>query len=219
LKNTGEFIPKLFAVTKIIDTFAVPKINMGEKNLFIIAGCNGAGKTTASYTILPEMLGCREFVNADEIARGLSPFQPEKVSIKAGKIMLHRIWDLLKDNETFAFETTLSTKTYRNIIKIAHEQGYTVTVLFFWLQSIDLAKERVRKRVEAGGHGIEEHVIERRYRSGIKNLFDIYIPIVNKVMVFDNSEAKHELIAKKNIDGEFLILNNNKFNKLKFKSL
>lgn len=189
------------------------------KNLFIIAGCNGAGKTTASYTILPEMLDCKEFVNADEIARGLSPFQPEKVSIEAGKIMLHRGWDLLKDDETFAFETTLSTKTYRNLIKIAQEQGYTVMLLFFWLQSIDLAKERVRKRVEAGGHDIDDLVIERRYRSGIRNLFEIYIPIVDKVLIFDNSEEKHELIAKKSIGGEFLILNETKFKKLKFRAL
>jgi predicted ABC-type ATPase len=187
------------------------------KNLFIIAGCNGAGKTTASYAILPEMLDCKEFVNADEIARGLSPFQPEKVAIEAGRIMLRRIWDLLKEESTFAFETTLATKTYQNFIDVAKKQGYAVTVLFFWLQTIDLAKERVRKRVEQGGHGIDEPTIERRYRSGIKNLFDIYIPIVDKVLIFDNSEEKHELIAKKSIDGEFSILNDNKFEKLKLK--
>jgi len=165
------------------------------------------------------MLDCKEFVNADEIARGLSPFQPEKVSIEAGKIMLQRIGSLLKQNETFAFETTLATKTFKNLIENAKSQDYTVTVLFFWLQSIDLAKKRVKKRVEAGGHNIDERVIERRYRSGIKNLFEIYIPIVDKVLVFDNSEEKIELIAKKNIDGEFIILNEEKIKTLKLKSL
>jgi predicted ABC-type ATPase len=87
---------------------------MEEKNLYIIAGCNGAGKTTASFTILPEIIECKEFVNADEIARGLSPFQPEKVSFESGRIMINRINELLKENESFAFETTLSTKSYKN---------------------------------------------------------------------------------------------------------
>ena len=84
-----------------------------KKNLYVIAGCNGAGKTTASFTILPEILDCKEFVNADEIARGISPFQPESVSFEAGRIMLKRIDDLLKENIIFAFETTLATKSYK----------------------------------------------------------------------------------------------------------
>ena len=96
---------------------------MGEKNLYIIAGCNGAGKTTASFTILPEIINCREFVNADEIAKGLSPFQPEKVSFEAGRIMLNRINELLKDNVSFAFETTLSTKSYKHKIIETKKNG------------------------------------------------------------------------------------------------
>src|SRR5690554_7052837 len=98
---------------------------MSDKKLYIIAGCNGAGKTTASFTILPEILDCKEFVNADEIAKGLSPFQPEKVAFEAGRIMLGRINELLKNNENFAFETTLSTKSYKNKIKEAQQKGYT----------------------------------------------------------------------------------------------
>jgi predicted ABC-type ATPase len=148
-----------------------------EKNLYIIAGCNGAGKTTASFTILPEILNCKEFVNADEIARGLSPFQPEKVAIEAGRIMLRRINELLNDSESFAFETTLATKSYKNTILQAKAQDYNVTLLFFWLQTIELAKERVITRVLEGGHNIDTEVIERRYLSGIKNLFDIYFSI------------------------------------------
>lgn len=99
---------------------------MNEKNLYIIAGCNGAGKTTASFTILPEILGCKEFVNADEIAKGLSPFQPEKVSFEAGRIMLHRITELLSQNENFAFETTLATRSYKNRIEYLKQKRKTI---------------------------------------------------------------------------------------------
>jgi predicted ABC-type ATPase len=109
-----------------------------KKDLYIIAGCNGAGKTTASFTILPNILNCREFVNADEIARGLSPFQPEKVSFEAGRIMIERINDLLNSKENFAFETTLATRSYRSKIFLAKEKGYNLTLLFFWLQNVIL---------------------------------------------------------------------------------
>ncbi len=115
-----------------------------RKELYIIAGCNRAGKTTASFTILPEILDCKEFVNADEIAKGLSPFQPEKVSFEAGRIMLERINALLESKENFAFETTLATKSYKSKIYLAREKGYNVTLLFFWLQNVNLA---TRKRV------------------------------------------------------------------------
>ncbi len=188
---------------------------MNDKKLYIIAGCNGAGKTTASFTILPEILDCKEFVNADEIARGLSPFQPEKVSFEAGRIMLNRIKELLSQNENFAFETILSTRSYKNKIVEAKEKGYRVILLFFWLQNIELAKERVKIRVSEGGHNIEPDVIERRYLKGIKNLFEIYLPIVDGAFIFDNSEIKHELLADKQIDSELNIVNQEKFNLLK----
>lgn len=188
---------------------------MNDKKLYIIAGCNGAGKTTASYTILPEILECKEFVNADEIAKGLSPFQPEKVSFEAGRIMLNRINELLSVGENFAFETTLSTKSYKNKIIEAKEKGYRVILLFFWLQSVDLAKERVKTRVLEGGHNIEPQIIERRYFRGIKNLFDIYLPIVDGAFIFDNSKVKHDIIAEKQISAPHNIINNEKFNLLK----
>lgn len=187
---------------------------MAEKNLYIIAGCNGAGKTTASFTILPEILDCKEFVNADEIAKGLSPFRPEKVAFEAGRIMLKRIDELLLENQTFAFETTLSTRSYKNKILEAKSNGYTVTILFFWLRAIELAKERVKTRVIEGGHNIEEKVIERRYKRGIKNLFDIYLPIVDGAFIFDNSEGEHIPIAKK-LEKEFEIINVEIYNQLK----
>ena len=156
---------------------------MMDKNLYIIAGCNGAGKTTASFTILPEILDCKEFVNADEIAKGLSPFQPEKVSFEAGRIMLHRINELLLQNLSFAFETTLSAKTYKLLILEAKKLGYKTTLLFFWLQTVELAKERVKTRVLEGGHNIPTDVIERRYKRGINNLFQIYLDIVDVALL------------------------------------
>ncbi|AOR27835.1 zeta toxin [Formosa sp. Hel1_33_131] len=188
---------------------------MDVKNLYIIAGCNGAGKTTASYTILPEIIECKEFVNADEIAKGLSPFQPDKVSFEAGRIMINRINELIKENQSFAFETTLSTRSYKHKVLKAKKQGYNITLLFFWLNNIELAKERVKTRVLEGGHNIPENAIERRYFKGIYNLFDIFIPIVDGVLIFDNSFGRHELIAQKFIEEDLLVFDKNKFNKLK----
>ncbi|HNS42485.1 MAG TPA: zeta toxin family protein [Taishania sp.] len=188
---------------------------MKEKNLYIIAGCNGAGKTTASFTILPEILDCKEFVNADEIAKGLSPFQPESVSFEAGRIMLSRIDELFKHDEIFAFETTLATKTYKQKILKASSCGYNITLLFFWLKNVDLAKERVEIRVKEGGHNIPKDVIERRYLNGINNLFNIYLNIVNQVFIFDNSEGHHDLIAEKYLDEDIVIYNQKKYNELK----
>lgn len=188
---------------------------MKEKNLYIIAGCNGAGKTTASFTILPEILDCKEFVNADEIARGLSPFQPEKVSFEAGRIMLKRIDELFSENENFAFETTLATKSYKEKILKDQENGYFVTLLFFWLKNTELAKERVKTRVLEGGHHIPDDIIERRYYNGILNLFNIYLPIVDQLLIFDNSEGKHKLIAEKNDGEQISIIREEEFNQIR----
>ncbi|WP_297976830.1 zeta toxin family protein [uncultured Capnocytophaga sp.] len=183
--------------------------------LYIIAGCNGAGKTTASFTILPEILGCKEFINADEIAKGLSPFQPESVAVQAGRIMLARMDELLQKGETFAFETTLATKSYKQKIEWAQANGYEVTLLFFWLDSPNIAKERVAQRVAEGGHSIPLETIERRYYNGIANLFTIYIDIVDICYIFDNSEGRKELIAQKERHKDIVIYNNDKFNLMK----
>ncbi len=134
-----------------------------KKNLYIIGGCNGAGKTTASFTLMPHILECNEFVNADEIARGISPFQPEKVAFEAGRIMLHRIKELLAKDQTFAFETTLATKSYKNLILEAKSKNYQISLVFFWLEKVQIAIERVATRVREGGHDIPTDVIKRRY--------------------------------------------------------
>ncbi|RYE18719.1 MAG: zeta toxin [Sphingobacteriaceae bacterium] len=164
-------------------------------NLYIIAGCNGAGKTTASYTILPGILNCKEFINADEIAKGISPFQPETVSILAGRIMLERINELLNQQVDFAIETTLTTLSYRKTIELARSKGYQITLLYFWLNDVELAIERVKIRVSEGGHNIPEDVIIRRYYKGIYNLIDVFINLCDDWIIADNSVKPYTIIA------------------------
>lgn len=167
-----------------------------SKNLYIISGCNGAGKTTASYTVLPDILQCKEFVNADEIAKGLSPFNPESVAIEAGRIMLSRIEELLSRNITFSIETTLSTKSYINLVKKAQSKGYHVHLIFFWLETPELAIQRVAERVSKGGHHIPSDVIQRRYVKGIKNLFNLFMKEVDVWAIYDNSRNPRIFVAK-----------------------
>ncbi len=140
---------------------------------------NGAGKTTASFTILPELLNVKEFVNADEIAKGLSPFQPEKVSIEAGKIMLRRINELVSQNLDFAFETTLASRSFVSLCNAAREVGYQICLIFLWLDSKELAIERVKQRVLEGGYNIPTETIVRRYSNGLKIFFLLYKDIVD----------------------------------------
>ena len=176
-------------------------------NLYIIAGCNGAGKTTASFTILPEMLNCKEFVNADSIAAGLSPFNPESVAIEAGRLMLSRIHELMGAGVDFAFETTLATRSYVSLVKTAQELGYKVTLLFIWIDSPATAMQRVAERVVKGGHDIPSEVIERRYYRGLFNLFNLYIPICDTWMVVNNEGVTPEPVAEGGVNGESVIIN------------
>lgn len=183
-------------------------------NLYIIAGCNGAGKTTASFTVLPEMLNCREFVNADEIAAGLSPFNPEGVAIQAGRLMIDRVIHLLKEGETFAFETTLATRSYVKLIQQAQRRGYFVTLLFFSLSTAEQAVRRVAKRVSLGGHNIPTDVIYRRYDAGLRNLFQLYMPIVDCWALYDNSNCPSQKIASGWGDDQIQILEPERFETL-----
>jgi len=187
---------------------------MVGKKLYIIGGCNGAGKTTASFNLLPDILNCREYVNADEIARGISPFQPEKVAIEAGRIMLHRIDELLDQGEDFAFETTLSTRSFVNTIERAKSKGYSITLIFFWIESTELAIKRVQTRVKEGGHNIPNDTIVRRYYGGLKNLFSLYQNICDLIMIYDNSKSNPELVFEKSIGNSDVIYNDEKFNQI-----
>ncbi|MCR5191871.1 MAG: zeta toxin family protein [Bacteroidales bacterium] len=187
---------------------------MSEKNLYIIGGCNGAGKTTASYTILPEILDCREFVNSDEIARGLSPFNPNSMTLEAGKLMLRRIKELLGREESFAIETTLATRSYINLVRQAQAKNYVVTLVFFWLRTPELALQRIAERVKNGGHDIPPATARRRYIAGITNLFNIYIPEVNYWSIYDNSESPRIIIARGGKQLDSTIYEENVYNKL-----
>lgn len=173
-----------------------------KKQLYIISGCNGAGKTTASYTVLPDVLECKEFVNADEIAKGLSPFNPESMAIEAGRLMLKRIDELLAAKVSFSIETTLATRSYTRLIKRAQSEGYKVSLIYFWLNSPELAVNRVLQRVNEGGHNVPLDVIYRRYQAGINNLFQIYMPCVDYWLLADNSVSPRVIVAEGTRHGE-----------------
>lgn len=184
-------------------------------NLYLICGCNGAGKTTASYAIFPKMLNCSIFVNMDEIAAVLSPYSPDKEVINAGRIVVQRINELVKQQKDFAVETTLSTRSYAHFIRKAQKAGYFVTLVYFWLRSPEMAVKRVEKRKNLGGHSVDVDVIVRRYWTGIKNLFKIYLPISNYWILIDNSQDPFELIAEGETTKPTKIENHEKFFYLK----
>lgn len=183
--------------------------------LYIISGCNGAGKTTASYSLLPEMLECSEFVNSDEFAKSLSPFDPSLASIQASRYILMKIRYLLKKEKDFAIETTLATRTLLKIVKSAQAAGYTVTLLYFWLNSPELAVDRVRARVEAGGHNIPEETIRRRYQVGVDYFFHIYAPISERWILADNSQIPFRVIAEGSKDDVINVRDKEIFTKIK----
>jgi predicted ABC-type ATPase len=165
-----------------------------ESKIFIIAGPNGAGKTTFAEEFLPNEAGCPLFVNADLIAAGLSPFAPERVAFKAGRLMLAEILELAGRKENFAFETTLSGRGYARLIPHWREEGYIVKLVFLRLASPELAIARVRQRVKTGGHNVPEQIIRRRFASGLKNFAEIYQTMVDEWALYDNSSRPPTLI-------------------------
>ena len=172
--------------------------------LYIISGCNGSGKTTASYTLLPDLLNCREFVNSDEFAKSFSPFDPGAASVTASRYMLMKINYLLERKADFCVETTLATRSLLQIVRQAQQQNYETTVLYFWLNSPELAIERVRDRVESGGHHIPDAVIRRRYVMGLQYLFDVYIPVIDRWILADNSKPPFSVVAEGSKDVTYI---------------
>lgn len=187
--------------------------------LYIISGCNGAGKTTASYSLLPEMLDCSEFVNSDEFAKGLSPFDPSKASIQASRFMLMKIRYLLDRMQDFAVETTLATRTLLKTVRMAQKAGYTVTLLYFWLNTPELAVERVRARVSTGGHDIPEETIRRRYKVGIDYFFHYYAPICERWILADNSQIPFRVIAEGAKDDTISIKDEETYSKIRAQAI
>ena len=183
--------------------------------IYVIGGANGAGKTTTAFNILPTYLQIIEYVNADEIAKGISPFNPEAVAIQAGKLMLKRL-NYLKNNERdFALETTLSSRNYVRFLNESKQKGYTINLLFFWLNSPELAVLRVKQRVKSGGHDIPEDVIYRRYQRGLKNLFNSYLSLCDNWFIYDNSQFPVTLIAKYTQTSNLFINDSQKWQQIK----
>lgn len=177
------------------------------KTVYVIGGPNGAGKTTLAQTLLPEYLGVVEFVNADQIAGGLSAFRPDSVSIDAGRVMLRRIYELAGLDQDFAFETTLASRSFAPFLQELKRRGYTVVLIFVWLQSPRLAFRRVRLRASKGGHDVPQEIISRRYDRGLANLRQLYLPLADSWFIFDNSSPEPVLVAERQ-EGEAAVVHN-----------
>ena len=184
---------------------------MPNKNVYIIAGPNGAGKTTFAKEFLPKYVHCPNFVNADLIAQGLSPFSPEVVAIKAGKLLLEQINKLADKGVDFAFETTLSGKSHLEFIKKLKEKDYSTHLFFLWIPGLDLALARIKERVARGGHNVADKDVIRRFDRSINNFFKLYRPLFDSWSMFDNSTTTPRLIAKEEY-GKLSIIGKDTFN-------
>ena len=176
-------------------------------NVYLIGGCNGAGKTTIALTMLPRYLDCHEFVNADLIAAGLSPFRVESVALQAGRLMLERMNKLRDAGVDFGFESTLASRSFVPFLKSCQLRGYAVHLLYIRLSNVELAIERVANRVLEGGHNIPEDTIRRRYEAGCENFLDLYLPLAKKWRVVDNS-LEPQLVAEGGSDENTSIYEN-----------
>jgi len=175
------------------------------KDIVIIGGPNGAGKTTAAAAVIPAHLGIREFVNADEIARGLSPFNAERAAVQAGRLMIARMHDLVQAGESFAFETTCAGRSYVPWLQRCKAQAWRVTLLFLWLPTPQAAVHRVARRVRQGGHRIPSEVVIRRWKAGIANMRDFYLPLADAAAIYDNSDAGRILIAERTPEAPLVV--------------
>ena len=173
-------------------------------NVYVIGGCNGAGKTTIAMRVLPEALDCHEFVNADLIAAGLSPFRVEGVALQSGRLMLERMNKLCDANVDFGFESTLASRSFVPFLKGCQARGYEVHLLYVWLESVELAIERVAHRVLVGGHNIPEDTIRRRYESSRRNFTELYQPLANSWEIYNNSYDEVTCVAQ-SMNNEFTV--------------
>ena len=184
---------------------------MNPKNLYIIAGPNGSGKTTFAKKFLPKY--CTHFINADLIAQGLSPFSPVVAAMKAGRLVLQEIEEMSGKGISFAFETTLSGKTYLSLLNKLKNKGYRIHLFFLWIPNSNLALERIKDRVASGGHDVPAVDVRRRFRRSIDNFFKVYEPLLDTWMLYDNSESEPRLVAEK-INGEVLVKDDDLFKKI-----
>lgn len=183
------------------------RMSHAAPNVVVIAGPNGSGKTTSAPRLLPDYLGIQEFVNADAIASGLSAFRPEAVAVQAGRVMLQRLNELAERKVSFAFETTLATRSFALWLAARRASGYRVHILFLWLRTPELAVARVARRVAQGGHSVPDDVVRRRYYRGLENFFTLYQPIADSWTMLDNSgPARPQPIAVGLRDGRTSIV-------------
>jgi predicted ABC-type ATPase len=181
--------------------------------IVIIGGPNGAGKTTTSRRILP-VFDIRAFVNADEIARGLSPYDPEHSALAAGRLMLERMRELVRSRQSFAFETTCAGRAYLPMLQRCEADGWRVTLVYLWLPSPRDAVERVAKRVRLGGHGIPSDVVVRRYWAGLSNMRLLYLPLAEVAAIHDNSDGQGMLIAERPANSPFVVYDADRWAKI-----
>lgn len=186
---------------------------MKAKNVYIITGPNGSGKTTFAKKFLPDYARCQNFVNADLIAQGLSPFSPRSAAIKAGRLVLEQIRNLAEKNVDFAFETTLAGKAHISFLKELKKKGYSINIFFLWIPNAELALSRIKDRVAAGGHNVPAVDVKRRFYRGIFNFFEYYRPLADTWLLFNNADATPQLIARER-DGGIEIIDKDLFEKI-----
>lgn len=186
---------------------------MGNKNVYIIAGPNGAGKTTFAKKFLPDYAKCPNFVNADLIAQGLSPFFPRAAAIKAGKLVLEQIHSLAEKNVDFAFETTLAGKSYIPFLKGLKRKGYSINIFFLWIPNAELALSRIKDRVASGGHDVPVIDVRRRFQRGLYNFFAYYRQLADTWLLFNNADAVPQLIAREK-NGKTEVISKELFEKI-----
>ncbi len=163
---------------------------VSKPTCYVIAGPNGAGKTTFALRYLPEITGCKNFINADLIADGLSPLDPTKVQLAAGKTLLREIQSNVIKRVDFAFETTLSGRSYARLLKELRSKGWKVVLFYLWIPSAEFSRLRVEQRVESGGHDIPEEAILRRYKRTVSNFLNVFAPLCDEVFCYDNSNTE-----------------------------
>ncbi|HPB30533.1 MAG TPA: zeta toxin family protein [Candidatus Sumerlaeota bacterium] len=173
--------------------------------VYVITGPNGAGKTTFALEFLPRVADCRTFINADYIAKGLSPLDADTAAMEAGRLFLRQIRSFINERKTFAFESTLSGKGYVHLFNALKEKGYSVHLYYLWLQSCDLALKRIVERKRRGGHGIPKDVVERRFARSLKNLFKHYMPLADYCAIFDNSSSAPKLLFTRTLSQEHIL--------------
>jgi predicted ABC-type ATPase len=166
------------------------------KDIFILGGPNGAGKTTAANVLLPEKLRLSAFLNADEIARRISPSNVEAAAFRAGRLMIEQMRDLVGGEQSFAFETTCSGKSYIRLLKECQRAGWRISLIYLWVPSPEYSIARVARRVSQGGHSIPDEVIRRRYLSGLWNMRHLYLPLADDATIYDNRDRNLRVVAR-----------------------